>query len=698
MLPLPVHADHPHCSKVGSGQQNIREKKSMQFRFIGATGGHVTGSCTHFYYPRKDSQFLVDCGLVQGEGDDFKKNSSAFPFEPSEIDFVLLTHAHQDHCGLIPKLYKDGFKWKVICTKATARLTRLSLLDSAFHNEGLFSEGDVDCIRFDHIDDRQEFGWSRLLPIADDLFASFTRSAHILGATSITIGWLNQSSEKEYLVMSGDLGNNTKDNPYQPLLAGRQGIFGYPKAIIVESTYGGKDRDQASSDHEGRLECLRKIIQEEVFDKKSLVLIPAFSLQRTQELLFDLVLTFQRHFSSQELSQTPSYFPSDFDDEFENAAWDHAVHRCLLRAIGTLPVEDQDKWLNCFVEADSTGRENFRLVDNATVSVEDIKKLMTECRHTYPVDIVLDSILARKMSAVFRDELCSRQRFNPEETVYRNRHMAERFGLASELEVDALLKDLLPEDNDEDVTIPLGVHAIRYKTKYPTPRPSVLQEKGCILITGGGMCNGGPVLEHFKKTLIAKRRTVLLTNGYMATGSLGGAIQAVCQAKHDGTPLPVEPLEIGAERFNPEDVTLKLIQLQGYYSGHADQSGLMDFIFKVKSSDKLLLDSKSATVFINHGRHAIRTAFKNAIEVRASGRLQGDRAIDAVETPDDPMPWYDLDAGKWLEPVVETRTDSLLLELIAGQRKTNNLLQRLIDQRSIAEPYCESPQKPKRRR
>jgi len=63
----------------------------MQFRFIGATGGHVTGSCTHFYYPRKDSQFLVDCGLVQGEGDDFKQNSSAFPFDPSEIDFVLLT-------------------------------------------------------------------------------------------------------------------------------------------------------------------------------------------------------------------------------------------------------------------------------------------------------------------------------------------------------------------------------------------------------------------------------------------------------------------------------------------------------------------------------------------------------------------------------------------------------------------------------
>ncbi|MDP3655212.1 MAG: MBL fold metallo-hydrolase [Rhodoferax sp.] len=670
----------------------------MKFRFIGATGGHVTGSCTLFYYPRKDSQFLVDCGLVQGEGNDIEQNSSQFPFDPSEIDFVLLTHAHQDHCGLIPKLYKDGFTGRVICTRATARLAQLSLLDSTHHKDCPFSEDDVHRIRYDHIDDRPDFSLSKLLPIADDLFASFTRSAHILGAMSITIGWLNPSDEKEYLVMSGDLGNNTKQNPYQPLLAGRQGIFGYPKAIIVESTYGGKDRDSECADYDGRIECLRKIIQEEVFDKKSLLLIPAFSLQRTQELLFDLHITFQKFFSTAELSQAPSYFPSDFNDEFENDAWGHGVHQCLLRAIGTLPEIDQDKWRNCFIAANSAGRENYCLVDNPEVSIEDIKNLMSECRHTYPVEIVLDSPLARKMSAVFRDELCRRQHFNPDETVYRNRYLAERFGLGSEVEVDALIKKLFPADNGEEVTIPSGMHEIRYKTGYKTPKPHVLQEKGHILITGGGMCNGGPVLEHFKKTLTAKRRTVLLTNGYMATGSLGGAIQAICQAKHDGTPLPVEPLVIGEDQFNPVDVTLKIIQLQGYYSGHADQSGLMDFIFKVKSSEKMPLDPKPATVFINHGRHAIRTAFRKAIEARASNSLQGDRAINGVETPDDPMGWYDLDAGKWLEPVIETRTDSLLLELIKEQRKTNHLLQRLMDQRSIVESVREFSNKPNQRR
>lgn len=72
----------------------------MKIRFLGATDGHVTGSCTHFSYDRKNTQFLVDCGLVQGEGNDEADNGRPFPFSPCEIKFVLLTHAHLDHCGL----------------------------------------------------------------------------------------------------------------------------------------------------------------------------------------------------------------------------------------------------------------------------------------------------------------------------------------------------------------------------------------------------------------------------------------------------------------------------------------------------------------------------------------------------------------------------------------------------------------------
>ena len=190
---------------------------------------------------------------------------------------------------------------------------------------------------------------------------------------------------------------------------------------------------------------------------------------------------------------------------------------------------------------------------------------------------------------------------------------------------------------------------------------------------------------------------MLLANGYMDTGSLGSEIQAVCQAKQDGICLPSDALVIGEDRFKPEDVTLKLIKLQGYYSGHADQGGLMDFVFKVNSSEKLRLDPKPATIFINHGSNVIRTAFKKAIESRAANGLADDRTIAGVETPDDLMGWYDLDACKWLDPVIESRTDSLILNLIAEQRKTNLLLQRLIDQKNSVEPVREFLKKPNRR-
>jgi Cft2 family RNA processing exonuclease len=667
----------------------------MKFRFLGASGGHITGSCTHFQYDRRGLQFLVDCGLVQGEGDDDSKNAAPFPFNPSEINFVLLTHAHQDHCGLIPKLYREGFQGRVICTKATARLATLSLLDSAGHPHCPFSEDNVKAIKYETIDDREAFGWSKMLPIAEDLFASYSRSAHILGAASITIGWLDSSDERAYLVMSGDLGNNTKTNPYQPLLAGRQGIFSYPATIIVESTYGGRVRDQENSSFEGRIDALRKIIQEEVFDKKSLLIVPAFSLQRTQEFIFDLYLVFARYFSTAIASSAPYLPENPFYDDFQDGAWNHQVQTVLRRAINSLPLEEQEKWTGAFVEIGEKGRANFTLTEDAKVSIADLKAFLAQERHVYPVEVVLDSPLARKMSGVFRDELCRRQRKTPSETQYRNRLMMERFDCTDESDLDALVKKLLPEDSDDVVRMESGIHELRYEVGFKTPRPGVLAEKGCILLTGGGMCNGGPVIEHFKKTVTAKRRTVVLTNGYMAAGSLGGTIQAICEARKEGRELPEESFLVGDLTVAPQEVTLDVTQLQGYYSGHADQIGLLDFVFEVVGPDSSKLNPKPATVFINHGSHTARRDLKTAIEARASNSVAGERPILKVEVPDDLQRWYDLDAKAWVAPSVESRTDALLLNLISEQRKTNQLLQRLLDKSGPSGYVKGVPKKPK---
>lgn len=659
----------------------------MRFRFLGAKDGHVTGSCTHFSYDRKGTQFLVDCGLIQGEGNDETDNSRPFLFNPSEINFVLLTHAHQDHCGLLPKLYKEGFNGRVICTTATARLAKISLLDASKHVKGLYTEQDVNKIRFECIDQRETFGLSRMLPIGDDLFASFLRSAHILGSVSITIGWINEQGSKSYMVMSGDLGNNTKENQFQPLLAGRQGIFGDPTTIVIESTYGGRVRNKEASDFESRILALKELIQEEVFNKKALLIIPAFALQRTQELLFDLHHVLKKYFYNSDLSEAPIHPLNRWYDNFENNAWNYLLQQSLEYAIATLPLNEQSKWNDAIVKSEDTSRGNFSLRDGADISITDIKKLITETRTVYPVDIVLDSPLAREFSAVFRDELCRRQSYKTDETVYRNRKMPERFEVNDEFEVDNIVKLLLPKADDINVKIPIGVHCIQYDRDFKLPKLSQTQTRGCIVITGGGMCDGGPVIAHLGKVISAKREAVVLVSGYMAKGSLGSTLVAIGKAQLDGIAISFDTFPLGEKVVMASDVTARVIQLQSYYSGHADQSGLLDFVFKYSGRPQAGEIKKPATVFLNHGQHTARKILKDVIETRAANPEEGDRTVCKVELPDGQNRWYDLNTQEWITLEPESITEVLLRELLGEQRKTNALLQRMLEYKNNSVLY-----------
>lgn len=650
----------------------------MRFRFIGACGGTVTGSCTHFFYDKTNTQFLVDCGLIQGEGNESVVNSKPFPFRPSDIEFILLTHAHLDHCGLIPRLYKEGFTGKVICTTATARMAKISLTDSAKHLKDIYTENDVEKIRFECIDQRKEFGLSRLLPIHTDLFASFSRTAHILGAATITISWTNDAGEKASIVMSGDLGNNSKENPYQPLLASRQGIFGYPDAIVVESTYGSGLRNSECSDYDARLSALRKVIQDEVFNKKSLLIIPAFSIQRTQELLVDLYCVLNQYYSTEESIQSPTHIISPFYDEFESESWNFIVQNALKSAIDTLPINQQNKWLKSIIQNDD--KQKFSLADNAQISIADIKKLLTNTTKSYPIDIKLDSSLAREISTVYHEELCRTQIVKPDETLYRNRKMADRLGIEDGVQVDAFVKSIFPKNSITDIEIPLGEHKIHYVSKPKTPRVSELQDRGCILITGSGMCNGGPVVSHLEKVIDAKRHSTVLLTGYMAKNSLGEKLMSHSQATTEQIETSTETWTVGDREVLQKNVTTNVIQLQGFYSGHADQKGLLDFIFEVIGEQKAITETKPSTIFINHGQPKSRTELKEAIQARQNSGNEGGRDIDAIYLPDNQQQWYDLNSKKWIELVPETRTESLLKDLLTEQLKTNALLQKLVEQ------------------
>lgn len=170
----------------------------------------------------------------------------------------------------------------------------------------------------------------------------------------------------------------------------------------------------------------------------------------------------------------------------------------------------------------------------------------------------------------------------------------------------------------------------------------------------------------------------------MAKGSLGDSLLSIGKARLDGLPPSPEKISIGEQSVLPADFQAKVIQAQGYYSGHADRDGLIDFVFGVIGESEPERMCRPATVFLNHGQHAARRGLKEAIEISRQNPMPGDREISSVELPDDSGRWYDLNEKKWLDPELESKTETLIRELLIEQRKTNILLQQLVERSSAA--------------
>ncbi|MBN2693893.1 MBL fold metallo-hydrolase, partial [bacterium] len=261
----------------------------MKIKFLGGIE-QVTGSCC---WCKTDSiEFLVDCGMIQGESHSHFENNKNFLFNPKNIKFVILTHAHLDHCGLIPKLYKDGFIGKVYCTKATSKIA-IEILIDAVGISAPFEKENIDQIEFELFDERPDFKWGILNPIDKDLFLSFYRSSHVLGAISAGISWKTDPINKEKKInsysifFSGDIGNNINKNLYLPLMKKRHSPGEKFKYVVAESTYGDRNRENDDKDFKKRIDKLKNIIIKTI-EKGGRLIIPAFSFHRTQEILFDL--------------------------------------------------------------------------------------------------------------------------------------------------------------------------------------------------------------------------------------------------------------------------------------------------------------------------------------------------------------------------------------------------------------------------
>lgn len=260
----------------------------MKVTFLGAAET-VTGS--NFLVEGAGKKFLVDCGLHQGKFEEELLNDEPFDYDVNSIDFMLLTHAHIDHSGRIPKLYKDGYKNPIYATKATCDLCSIMLPDSGHIQETeneiknkkrkrngkkpiepLYTVEDAE----NSIELFKEVEYDQIVDLAPGISARFNDAGHMLGSSIIEI-WITENNQTKKIVFSGDIGNNDI-----PLLSSPTMIES-ADYLIMESTYG--DRLHLKNDQKANLFL---DIVTETLDNGGTVVIPSFAVGRTQEILFEL--------------------------------------------------------------------------------------------------------------------------------------------------------------------------------------------------------------------------------------------------------------------------------------------------------------------------------------------------------------------------------------------------------------------------
>lgn len=260
----------------------------MNITFLGATKT-VTGS--NFLVEGAGKKFLVDCGMYQGAAQDEMENSAPFAFNVNEIDFMLLTHAHIDHSGRIPKLYNEGFRKRIYATKATCDLCGIMLPDSGhiqemeieWRNRKRKREGKKPLPPLYTAEDALKclevfcpVSYDEIIEIDENIHVRFNDAGHMLGSSIIEI-WIKENGEEKKVVFTGDLGNN--DIP----LLDSPTMIDSCDYLVMESTYGSRLHMR----NDDKAQMFLDIVSE-TLENGGTVVIPSFAVGRTQEILYEI--------------------------------------------------------------------------------------------------------------------------------------------------------------------------------------------------------------------------------------------------------------------------------------------------------------------------------------------------------------------------------------------------------------------------
>lgn len=282
----------------------------MNISFHGASK-IVTGS--NYLVRSKDYKILIDCGMFQGNEELERLNYDGFPYDPRDIDFLFLTHAHIDHSGRIPKLIKDGFRGRIITTNATYDLCKIMLIDSAKIQESdvewenkkrqrsgkkliepLYTIVDAE----NSLKYFEPYFYDQNIKINDDIQVRFRDAGHILGSAILEL-WIKEDKEEIKIVFSGDLGM-----PGRPIINNPEYIE-EADYLIIESTYGNKTHESYEDSTESLIEVINKTAM-----RGGTVIIPSFAVGRTQELIYQLNKYYEYNPNLEEYMRIPIYIDS----------------------------------------------------------------------------------------------------------------------------------------------------------------------------------------------------------------------------------------------------------------------------------------------------------------------------------------------------------------------------------------------------
>ena len=454
----------------------------MKITFLGATK-IVTGS--NFLVEAAGKKFLVDCGLYQGKAELEEQNYREFDYNPAEIDFMLLTHAHIDHSGRIPKLYNDGFKGPIYAHKATCDLCQIMLPDSGHIQEmeaewknkkrirkGQPTRGSLytaeDALKCMEI--FVPVKYDEIIQVSENIYVRFNDAGHMLGSSTIEI-WAKEDGKETKAVFSGDLGNNDI-----PLLS-EPTMIDNCDYLVMESTYGSRLHIR----NDQKAELFLKIVSETI-DNGGTVVIPSFAVGRTQEILYEInKIKENRH-----------------DEEF-----------------------------------------------------------LREYRTLMKVPVYVDSPLAISATQVFKENM-------------------------------DLFEDEVKEEMERGNN-PLEFPGLKFTQTADESKALNESNEPSIIISASGMCDVGRIKHHLKHNIWNPKSTILFV-GYQAPGTLGYEI--VNGAKK---------VTIFGEEFA---VNARIEYIEGY-SGHADQEGLMNFVYSFYNKPK--------HIFLVHGEEESQEVLRNKI-------------------------------------------------------------------------------------